>query len=230
VETGSSVRRAATLELESLNLSKAAHNGATLALVTCALLMTALVLKREFSLAERASTPVAHWKELLEGRHPTIGSPQARKQLILFSDYACPFCKDLDAKLLAVSSRSGADLAVTRIEFPLVSAHPRAYDAAVAAGCASLQHVDEAFQSKLFALQGLEDAQFKVLARDAGVPDLEAFTSCVLNRSTSAQVDVDMAIARKLGIDSVPAFIVDGKLYTGTREMEELERIVGGAS
>jgi protein-disulfide isomerase len=208
------------------------QNLLSVVLVACALVVTSAVVRREFFSRTTASPArhVADGAALLQGRVPSLGTARAPLRMVLFSDYQCPFCKDLDAKLSVLAARHPGQVSVTRYELPLTRIHAHAYEAAIAAKCAERQGVGQPFQAQLFkqdlATIGSDWTRLASLARIADLPE---FSDCVRKHRTAAAVDADMAVAHRLGIDGVPALIVDGDLYSGTMEMETLERIASGA-
>jgi protein-disulfide isomerase len=208
------------------------QNLLTVVLVACALVVTSVVVRREFFPRTTASPArhVADWAALLQGRAPSLGTARAPLRMVLFSDYQCPFCKDLDAKLSILAARHPGQVSVTRYELPLTRIHAHAYEAAIAAKCAERQGVRQPFQAQLFkqdmAAVGNDWVRLASAARIADIPE---FSACMRKHRTAAAVDADMAVAHRLGIDGVPALIVDGELYSGTMEMEMLERIASEA-
>ncbi len=211
-----------------MNASRLAQNATTGVLVICAIVMTVVAVRRELMpTAAPGSRPVSGWTRLADNRIPAMGPDGAGARIVLFSDYQCPFCKDLDEKLSTLVARHPGRLSVIRYEYPLTQIHAAAYAAAIAAKCAGQQGVRQAFQAKLFSADLPElEGDFSPMARSSGVPDVAAFSSCMEDTGSRAAVDADIAEAKRLGIESVPAFIVDGQLYQGTRELQALEHLV----
>lgn len=204
----------------------------TVVLVACALVVTVVVVRREF-FPRNTPLPGRHvdgWDKLLQGREPSLGGAGAPLRLVLFSDYQCPFCKDLEGKLSTLVARHPRQVSIIRYELPLTKIHAHAHTAAIAAKCAERQGVRHPFQAQLFG-QDLDaiDGDWSRLASAARVGDITAFSDCVRQRRTAAAVDADMAVGHRLGIEGVPALIVDGALYSGTMEMKTLEGIVADA-
>ena len=213
-----------------MNGSNPLQTALSIALVASALAVAGVLVHREFAGRQTAGSIAVEGWERLTARVPDMGAANARHRIVLFSDYQCPYCRDLEASLSSVVARHAADLAVVRYEYPLRSAHPRAFAAAISAKCGSRQGLRHAFQSRLFEqdLDAVED-DFLGIAKSSGVPDLVAFSRCMKSVSAEGAVKADMTVAERLGIDSVPAFIVDGRLYSGTRDVDALEEIISGA-
>jgi protein-disulfide isomerase len=197
-------------------------------LAVSALAVSAALLHRELRPGVEAEVPVVieGWASLA-ARVPDFGTMKPAARIVLFSDYACPYCRDLDSKLPDLLARHPGRLAVVRYEYPLRDIHPHAFSAAVAAKCAAAQGIHATFQRSLFASNlAAAEPDYSTIAVEAGVADREAFDTCLHGLPAGREVEADIAVAKKLGIDSVPAFIVDGKLYTGTRDIEALEDII----
>lgn len=211
-----------------MNVSRLVQNATTAALVICAIVVTGVVVHRELMpVVASDSRLVSGGPELADSRIPDMGPIDAGARIVVFSDYQCPFCKDLDAKLQTLVSRHSGGLSVIRYERPLTQVHPVAYAAAVAAKCAGRQGIRQTFQAALFSTDLSQfKGDFAPLARRSGVPDMTAFSACMEEVESGAAVDSDIAVAKRLGIESVPAFIVDDQLYEGTRELQALEEIV----
>jgi protein-disulfide isomerase len=188
-------------------------------LVGSALAVAAVAVRREFfpATASGAVREVPGWEKLADGRAPAMGSNDAATRAVLFSDFQCPYCRDLEHKLAASLDAMHGRIAVVRYDLPLTRIHAHAYQAAIAARCAAGQHAGHRFDAALFAMDmdraGLD---FTQIAKASGVRDLAAFDACRERPAVGHAVDADMALAHRLGIEGVPALIVDGKLYDGT--------------
>lgn len=207
------------------------QNAITGTLVLCAVLVTATLVHREFfsdkAAAGLISRHVSDWKPLTIDRPPVMGVASAPVQIILFSDYQCPFCKDLEPKLQTVVSRYPGKVAVLRYEFPLTKVHPEAYNAAIAAKCAAQQEIHQTFQAKLFENSpNLSKLDWASLAGSAGVRDTNRFLVCIQQKQTAHLVDLDIATGARLGINSVPVFLINGDVVVGTQDQRDLEKLV----
>jgi len=206
-------------------------------LVLCAVLVAGTMVHREFfstpapSPSPNRLKPVDQWARLIAGRSADMGKDAAPTKLVLFSDYQCPYCKDLDSKLRTLVNARAGEISVYRYEFPLKNAHAQAYLAATAAKCGTEQNVRDPLQSKLFDHNtALKHDEIRALAREAGVPDPGRFDACLDSKAATDQVDRDMAIAENLGFDRVPVLLVDGVPFEGTVSAKKLEQLIADAS
>ena len=204
----------------------------TTLLVASALAVATVVVRREFfpRTAPAAAREIDGWEKLAAARPPVMGDAGAPTRVVLFSDFQCPYCRDLEAKLSAALSAMDGRIAVVRYDLPLTRIHAHAYQAAIAARCAARQGVAEAFDAALFRRDldrpGLDFAR---IAGQSGVRDLPGFTACARQPAIAHGVDADMVLAHRLGIEGVPALIVDGKLYAGTMDAKDLRALLSDA-
>jgi protein-disulfide isomerase len=84
---------------------------------------------------------------------------------------------------------------------------------------------------KLFeAFAGLDTVSFAPLARQAGVPDIAAFSRCVARTDSLARVSRDLAAALDtLHISGTPTVLVNGKLYPFAPKLAELKKMIQDA-
>lgn len=198
-------------------------NGVTGVLVVCALLVTVVVIRREFAAsATVVSTRVEDWTRLLDQRAPVIGNESAARKVVVFSDYECPFCSDLEIKLTEIDAAHPNRFAVLRYERPLTQIHAHAMDAAIAAKCAAGAAGYQAFHAALVAHgTSLGAVEYRRLAEQAGLPDVESFEACRQSAASRKAVESDIATAEKLGIRSTPTLVVEGlHWHAGSRDAE----------
>ena len=161
---------------------------------------------------------------------PWKGNDKAKVVMEIFSDFQCPFCRDLDGKLRDMLPRLRDRVAVVRYDLPLERAHAHARGAAIASRCATRQHAGRRFDATLFEHDLDQPASdFVQLAGAADVPDLAAFRACMAEPAIGRAVDADVALAHRLGIEGVPALIVDGELYGGTMDTARLQALLSDA-
>lgn len=201
-------------------------------LVASALAVAAVAVRREFfpRTTPAAVREIAGWEKLAIARPPVMGDAAAATRVVLFSDFQCPYCRDLERKLSAALPRMDGRIAVVRYDLPLTRVHAHAYQAAIAARCAARQGMAEAFDAALFRHDldrpGLDFAR---IASQSGVRDLPGFNACARQPAIAHGVDADMRLAHRLGIEGVPALIVDGKLYAGTMDAKDLQTLLSDA-
>lgn len=169
------------------------------------------------------STAVADWRPVAAGG--TLLGADAPVRVVVFSDFQCRYCARAAGELRALRDASGGRIALTFRHLPLDAIHPHARAAALASECAAEQGRFEAFHDQLFAhQQEIGVRSWADLARAAGVPDLPAYDRCVAEERHRGRVAADVELAEKLGLTGTPAFMVNGRLVSGTGKTAQLAR------
>jgi protein-disulfide isomerase len=196
-------------------------------LTVCALVVTGLVVRREF-FPPQAANPAAEravkgWEPLAAGGS-VLGAAQAPVRVIAFSDFQCPFCARVNEGLERVRANDPQRVAVVFRHFPLEAIHPHAFAAANAAECAGAQGRFEAYHDALFAAQdSIGKRSWDGFAKEAGVPDMAEFGRCVAEDRFRARVAADQKAGEKLGVSGTPSFIFEGRMITGADAPDRLD-------
>ncbi len=175
---------------------------------------------------KREDEEVAGWRAIAQEGH-RLGPADAGVVVVVFGDYECPYCRRAERALEALQEEYPADLAVVFRHFPLPS-HPNAYKAAVLAECAVEQNRFESVHRSLFKAIELDNVNLEELARHTSIPDTLRYIECVRQQAGVAQIEVDIAAAKELGISGVPAFIVQGTLLGTSPDSAGLSALVLG--
>jgi protein-disulfide isomerase len=152
----------------------------------------------------------------LNATYPVLGNPEAPIAIVEFSDFQCPYCgrfqQDTFSELKKVYIDTGRVRYISR-QFPLPM-HPLARDAAIAARCAAKQQAYWKMRDSLFSQQPrLGPELYKELSATLQL-DRSAFTGCLTDPSSAADVDADLALGQSLGVRGTPSFFV-GRVAKG---------------
>lgn len=164
---------------------------------------------------------------VIAGPSLRLNSAQTRQPtLVVFSDYECPFCRQLEASLTELVA-TDTNVIVAFRQLPL-SSHEHAEVAARASLCATAQgHFPEMHKLLFAEEQWRNDGNVLALVHDAGVPDSSAFRACLGSESVRAIVATDVALARRLEITGTPAIVTRHGLRQGALSTAELREFVG---
>lgn len=202
--------------------------------ITCAVVITALVVRREFfppSAREPglAAQAVPNWRAFATTGHRT-GAADAPVTMVVFSDFQCPACKVLADQVHTLAERHPGRFSVVYRHFPLPS-HSQALPAARASECAARQGRFAAYHDALFASQEtLGYTPWQKFAQTAGVPDVEAFQRCFSEPGRVEQLARDTEDAKRLGLTGTPTLLLNGRRFNGVPPIDVLEReLVGQA-
>jgi len=157
---------------------------------------------------------------------PTAGRPDAPVQIVMYSDFQCPFCARVGPTVKKVQQTYGDRVRIVFRDFPLTSIHPRARAAAVAARCAFEQGSFWEYHDRLFANNArLEERDFVQYATDLGL-DAARFTACTQATAPAAAVAGNVSSGEALGVSATPAFFVNGRFLPGAQPFEAFQRVI----
>ena len=206
----------------------------TVLLVCCALVITALVIRREFFLDETKTVFIEDEEILTEVVWQAASGFETREQgslvkqvtIVVFYDYECSFCREIHPTLVAIQAKYPYEVGIIYRHL-LIPYHNTAYPAAVAAECSAAQGYFQVYHAELFARQdALAHLNWVQMARRVGVPDLALFQRCLTHAVPADKIKADYRLAEDLGIDEIPTIIVNGKLFTGVLSVAQLDVIV----
>jgi protein-disulfide isomerase len=214
-------------------MKHSAMDFATLGIFACAVVLTGVVVRREFfrsnSPAMPAERTVFPRKELtMVGR--VIGPDTAPVTIVEFSDFQCPYCAKAVAVMDSLRGKYPDKAKVLYRHLPLETLHPFAWTAALASECAADQGKFSEYHDLLFRVQdSLGHVTWPSLAKRAGLSNVKAFEQCLTEERHSLSIKRDVLLARDLDLRGTPAFIVGRDLFEGTPPFAWFERRVSEA-
>ena len=190
-----------------------------------------LQAKADADKASGAREAIVARKQMLErdARDPVLGNPQGAVTVVEFFDYRCPFCKAAEPdveKLLA----DNPDIRLVLKEFPILDAEDQTHiseDAARAAIAAARQGKYGPVHRALLAQKHLDEDGVAAVLKANGV-NAATVQSLEASTATTTQIADARALARALGIDGTPAFIVGDQMVAGA-QMDQLRAAVAQA-
>jgi protein-disulfide isomerase len=163
---------------------------------------------------------------VVQPAEPAAGPEHAPVQIVMYSDYQCPYCARVEPTLEKVKAVYGDRVRVVFRDFPLSTIHPRAVDAARAAHCAHDQDRFWEYHDRLFSKQSrMESSDFLQHAADLGL-DPARFTTCIASERVAALVRDNAMSGERLGVSSTPAFFVNGRFMTGAQPFDVFKRVI----
>jgi protein-disulfide isomerase len=156
-----------------------------------------------------------------------LGNPEGDVTLVEFSDYRCGYCKAAFPQLLELLESDG-NIRVVLKEFPILG--PDSLTAARAALAASriapelyrpfhdamMEHrgaLDEAAVFRLAERTGLDPADLRAAMADAST-------------EIDAQIRATYDLARALGIEGTPSFVIGDRILRGLVPMDQMRVLV----
>jgi len=167
---------------------------------------------------------ISNWSKLVEaGRR--IGPEGATLEVLEWGDYECPACRGFHLQLSALQRKYPRDVAIAFRHFPL-DYHKAAYFAARAAECAASQGNFAAMHAMLLEGTQLDYETFVGYAKNANLPDLDAFRLCLDDRNPVERIETDLAVARAISARGTPTVVVNGTLYAPPPDSSALEQLL----
>lgn len=159
------------------------------------------------------------------------GNESAKLVLVEYGDFQCPACANFQPVLETAKQRFGDDLKIVFRHLPLVGLHPNAIPAAHASEAAAAQGEFWGMHDKLYGNQGEWSSDvsptetFKKYATELEL-DVDKFTADYKSKVGQDKLSYDMAVTRKLGLNSTPTFFVNGEQVPSVRSADEFIAIL----
>jgi len=153
---------------------------------------------------------------------PVRGPADAPVKVVEYSDFLCPFCRNLAMGLAQFVPQAGGRVAIYYKNFPLDqecndklkgTTHPGACWLALGGVCAERQGRFEAYHDRVFSADNLHNPQPADVARLAGEAGLNAaaIDGCLRDPETRRTLEAQIAEANRLGVRSTPTVYINGK-------------------
>jgi len=157
---------------------------------------------------------------------PAVGDKEAKVKIVEFGDFQCPFSKEAFSVVREMISKYGDQINYLYRDFPVISTHPLALDAAVAAHCANQQDKFWLMHDKIFINQdSLTADSFPQYAKEIGL-NQEQFTDCTASVESQQEVVQDMADGQSLGVKGTPTFFINGYRISGAIPRNIFEQLM----
>jgi len=161
------------------------------------------------------------------------GDPKAPVVIVQWTDFRCPFCAAFAKDTLPTLFTQYIDTGKVRFELHDAALFgDQSVDAAVAARAAGAQGKYHEFMTALYAAapdSGHPDLPKETLigfAKTAGVPDMTAFAAALDDPALRKQVTDATASAQKLGVNSVPFFVVGNQVVNGAQPLMNFQSAI----
>ncbi|HEU0161269.1 MAG TPA: DsbA family protein [Rhizomicrobium sp.] len=145
------------------------------------------------------------------------GPADAKKTLVEFYDYDCPYCRASLPAMKKFYEAHKNDTRIALIEFPIEQLHGAGAIFASKASLAARRQPDR-YLDFHFALMSEEGAMTEemVFANAAKVGlDMAKLKADMADPEITKALNDSIALARKVGIDGTPTFIINGRMRPG---------------
>jgi protein-disulfide isomerase len=154
-----------------------------------------------------------------------LGNPNGTVTLVEFTDFACTYCRRSVGDVEALIAEH-PDLKVVIRELPIISS--LSPDAAKMAMAAAEQGKYPAFHKLMFAAGRVDARSIDAAARAAGI-DLERAKRVIAHPESDAEIARNMAMARDLGFNGTPSWVIGDQILQGAVGREELSKAIAAA-
>jgi protein-disulfide isomerase len=175
-----------------------------------------------------AQVQIAQNRQALEHdpRDGVAGNPKGAVTLVEFFDYRCPYCKAAQPELERLLAQH-PNVRLVLKEFPILDVEDNTHiseDASRAAIAAMAQGKYQKVHDDLLAEKHLdEDAIGRILKAD-GV-DVAKDQALAKSDAVSAQIADTHKLARAVGIDGTPGFVIGDQMIAGAR-LDQIEAAI----
>lgn len=152
---------------------------------------------------------------------PVRGLADATVTIVAYTDFQCPFCKSfVDDTFSTILATYPNDVKFVFKDFPILSQHPLAENAAVAGQCAFSQGMFWEMHDLIFAKQStLQESDFSDFATQLSL-DTALFDTCYNSKTTLPEVQDDMSEGSFKGVTGTPTFFVGlSSNFTGATKL-----------
>lgn len=169
--------------------------------------------------------PVFRVKLSIAGE-PSEGSEKAPVTIVMFEDFQCPFCKQVQPTFKELLARYSGKVRLVHKDLPLESLHPQARQAAEAARCAYEQGKFWEYRDTVYANSPKASADdLKSYAKQLGL-NVDSFDRCFASRKYKAIVQRDLDEGMQLRLNGTPTFFFNGREISGSQPLAAFEAIM----
>jgi protein-disulfide isomerase len=155
---------------------------------------------------------------------PAKGSKNAPLQVVIFSDFQCPFCKRVEPQLSQLEKEYGSKVHMVWKNYPLPF-HPFAEPAAEAAMAANAQGKFWQMHDKLFENNtALDRPNLEKYAQELGL-DMARFKADLDAQKYKDSIQSDTKEGSAVGVNGTPAVFINGRKINGAYPWETFKKI-----
>lgn len=162
--------------------------------------------------------------EIIPTKDVFVGDPKAPVTLMEYGDYESEACAKVNEVVVKLLEQYDGKLRFNFRHFPLTKIHQHAMKAAEASLGAAQEGKFWEMHSMLFAhRRRLGAISLREYAKDVGVVN-KKFLDNLVNSTYGWQVRSDLLEGLNKGVRDVPAFFINGVLFTGKPTFENLKK------
>jgi len=166
---------------------------------------------------------------IIEPKEIFVGDPDAPVTLMEFGDYESEACAKANEVVKQLLEEYEGKIRFNFRHFPQTRIHQRSMKAGEAAVAAAQDGKFWEMHNILFQnRRQLGTVSLKLHSKEAGVYN-KKFLEYLVNGKYGWQVQDDLKEGINLGVKDVPAFFINGELFTGKPNFENLSKVIDAA-
>jgi protein-disulfide isomerase len=175
-----------------------------------------------------AADPTRRVEVPIDEYDPVRGPADAKVTMVEFTDYQCPYCQRYyNETYERIIEEYGDQIRYVLKDLPLISIHPEAVPASIAAHCANEQDSFWEYHGQLFIQEfGLNDQAYQSYAQNLQL-NMSTFNDCLDSGRYDQAVMADIEILTAVGAPlSTPTFFINGRYIAGAQPFENFAQII----
>ena len=154
------------------------------------------------------------------------GNPKGDVSVVVFFDYACPYCRQGHADVAKLAAADPGVRIVYR-DFPVLS--PASDEAAMASLSAAQQGRYTNFHDAMFETPGkVAHERTIAVVRSAGLNEMRTAKD-LRSQALQAEIKKNLELGRALGLTGTPSYIIGNEILSGAVGLERLQEAVATA-
>ena len=184
------------------------------------------VLRSKAHVVDRLPPPPIVRVEVSSDGALARGAADATVTVIEFSDYHCPYCKQVEATVKKLEQLYSGKIKLIYRDFPLLPLPSQAFRAAEASRCARDQGRFWEYHDVLFEqAPRASEGDLNRYAEEIGL-DMSKFASCLFQNLHHEEVQRDLDEGVRLGVEGTPAFFINGRFLNGAQPIERFAELI----
>ncbi|HPY08517.1 MAG: DsbA family protein [Patescibacteria group bacterium] len=160
----------------------------------------------------------------------TYGPTNAKVTIVIFSDFACPFCRDSHEGLKNIREKYGDQVKIVYRDYPL---HDNSIFLALSARCAGEQgkfwQMHDLFFDNFDQFSDKSQSELEIVMPEiASLLEIDAtrFSSCIRNQRHFPQIKQDYEDGSFLDIEGTPTWFINNNRLIGSITKKNLESLI----
>jgi protein-disulfide isomerase len=188
----------------------------------------ALEAKEREEANQKSTQAMKQYRDRLEkdGRDPVAGNAKGDVTVVLFSDYKCPYCKQVSDRVFKAVESDGKARLVFK-ELPILGRESMIAARAALASMEQNKYVP--YHKALLADRGsLDEANVLRIAGTVGL-DVARLKTDMAKPDVEERLKRTIELARMLDIRGTPAFVIGNQLIPGAVDVDALKSAIAKA-